>query len=255
MVPAPEPPAADTAAPTTPPTLDPPPYPPLEAASTTPASTWPPDTRLRYNLKGYYRGDVYGSAEVLWQHRDGRYQARVDLRMALVLSVTLLSQGTLSDEGLLPAQYEEQFLASVRRASFDGIALKFNDGTAVRQPPQVQDTASQFVELTRRFASGRQALAVGATVPVWLARPQQLDLWTYDVVALETLDLPELGAVPAYHLQPRPLVRARGPITAEMWFAPTLQYLPVRIRIQLGEGNFIDLLAQRIEQGQADPPP
>jgi hypothetical protein len=76
-------------------------------------------------------------------------------------------------------------------------------------------------------------------------------LWIYDVIEEDTLQMPELGPVPAFHLQPRPIADPRGAITAEIWFAPSLQYLPVRVRISLGAGNFVDLMVERIEQGAA----
>jgi hypothetical protein len=118
----------------------------------------------------------------------------------------------------------------------------------------VQDTASQFVELTRRFSTGREVLAVGSQVQVWLARPAGMALWTYDVVAEDTLQTPELGPVQAFHLRPRPISNPRGVITAELWFAPALQYLPVRVRISLGNENFVDLMVERIEQADAPAP-
>ncbi len=210
---------------------------------------WPANTRLSYRLKGNYRGDLHGSAKVEWQRRSENYEVLVELRMAIFLTVTMTSQGSLSDAGLLPRVYEEKYPGSVRRIVFDGVAVKFNDGSAARQPEALQDTASQFVELSRRFSSGRQALEVGATLTLWLARPSGMDLWTYDVVAREALELPEYGSVEAFHLRPRPLANPRGPITAELWFAPSLQYLPVRIKISLGSGNFVDLMVERIEQG------
>jgi hypothetical protein len=33
-----------------------------------------------------------------------------------------------------------------------------------------------------------------------------------------------------------------------MWFAPRLQYLPVRVKITLGDGNFVNLMVEKIEQ-------
>ena len=57
-----------------------------------------------------------------------------------------------------------------------------------------------------------------------------------------------VGAVQALHLKPRPLARPRGPITAEIWYAPALQHLPVRIRITQGADTFMDLLVETIEQ-------
>jgi hypothetical protein len=115
----------------------------------------------------------------------------------------------------------------------------------------VQDTASQFVELSHRFATGRQTLAVGNVVQVWLARPGGVDFWTYDVTEVVDLPTPLLGPVQAFHLKPRPLANPRGDIIAELWLAPSLQYLPVRVRIALGGDNFVDLLVETIEQGSA----
>ena len=34
----------------------------------------------------------------------------------------------------------------------------------------------------------------------------------------------------------------------EMWFAPSLQYLPVRVRLNLDEQNYVDLIVDKIEQ-------
>jgi hypothetical protein len=82
---------------------------------------------------------------------------------------------------------------------------------------------------------------------VWLARPGGVDLWTYDIVGVDRLDTPRFGALDAYHLKPRPVHDARGDIYAEIWIAPTLQYLPVRIRITQGN-RFVDILVDHIEQ-------
>jgi hypothetical protein len=62
------------------------------------------------------------------------------------------------------------------------------------------------------------------------------------------LDTTRLGAVEAFHLKPRPIANPRGNITAEMWFAPSLQYLPVRIRVNMGETAYVDLMVDQIEQ-------
>ena len=226
---------------------------PAPSEPSAPSADWPPDTRVSYQLKGYYRGDIYGSARVQWQREQERYQARLDVSLALVLRVSMISQGVTTPAGLVPQAYEERFLWDVRRMTFaDGFA-RLPDGTrlAQAQPQALQDTVSQFIELSHRFSSGREALSVGSPVRIWLARPQGIALWTYDVVAEETLQLPELGPVQALHLRPRPIENPAGVITAELWFAPGLQYLPVQVRIALGEGNHVELLAERIEQGAA----
>lgn len=216
-----------------------------------PKSSWPADTRLSYTLKGYYRGDFSGNGQVQWQRLDGRYQVQVDLHIASLFTGTMISQGELTEGGLQPQVYEERFMGRVRRLTFDGLGVTFSDGRVFPQPQGVQDTSSQFVELSHRFSTGQQPLVVGSQVALWLARPREMRLWTYDVVALDTLQIPEFGAVEAYHLKPRQIANPTGVITAELWFAPSLQFLPVRIRINLGNDNYMDWLVNRIEQGEA----
>ena len=231
----------------------------LESAGAPPVESgvapdsWPVDTRVSYQLRGFYQGNLYGDARVQWQRQHSRYQVRIDLSMALVLRVSMISQGEMTDEGLVPSAYEEQFPWGVRHLAFESGYVKIDNGTPLPHPKALQDTASQFVELSRRFSSGRDELKVGTEVRLWLARPQGMALWTYDVIEEETLQTPGLGSVPAFHLRPRPIDRPSGAITAEIWFAPSLQYLPVRVRISLGAGNFVDLMAERIEQGEPAP--
>lgn len=222
----------------------------LAALDEAPKSSWPADTRLSYTLKGFYRGDFAGDGQVQWQRMDERYQVQVDLHIASLFTGTMISQGELTEAGLQPQVYEERFMNRVRRLGFDGIGVTFTDGRVFPQPQGVQDTSSQFVELSHRFSTGQQPLVVGAQVALWMARPREMRLWTYDVVALETLQIPEFGAVAAYHLKPRQISNPTGLITAELWFAPSLQFLPVRIRINLGNDNYMDWLVNRIEQGE-----
>ena len=218
----------------------------------TPPDTWPTDTRLTYRLTGNYRGDLTGSARVQWQRELGnepsRYQVRLDISLSGISVASMTSQGLAIESGLQPRSYEEQLPGTVRRLTFDGAQVHFQNGSVSGQPNAVQDTASQFVELTRRFATGRESLKPGSVVGLWLARPGGMDYWTYDVMEPETLQSAEMGAILAFRLKPRPLANPRGPIVADLWFAPSLQYLPIRVRITLGDNNFVDLMVDKIEQ-------
>ena len=42
--------------------------------------------------------------------------------------------------------------------------------------------------------------------------------------------------------------KAGGDLTAEVWFAPSLQYLPVRIKVSMGDETHVDLIVDQIEQ-------
>jgi hypothetical protein len=81
-----------------------------------------------------------------------------------------------------------------------------------------------------------------------MARPGGVDVWTYDIKEPEILDLGKLGKVQAFQLIPQPIMNARGSIVMEVWYAPNLQYLPVRIRINVNPTTFLDLVVETIEQ-------
>lgn len=248
-LPEPEPsaPSTDvTAAPAEPAASSPP---GTETASTEPAAdSWPVDTRLRYRLGGRFRsGDLYGNARVLWQREAQRYQVRVEVEVTFWAKLVMTSQGEVTGSTLAPQVYQEVRNGKPRGLRIGEREVLLANGQSVPRPPHVQDTASQFVELSHRFASGQEPLDVGRAVSVWMARPGAVDLWIYDIVGSEVLRTP-LGDIEAFHLKPRPIANPRGNITAEMWFAPSLQYLPVRIRVRMGEEAEIDLLVDAIDQ-------
>lgn len=243
--PAPEPEPAQAAAPPEP-LVEPAPA----ATDAVPAflASWPSDTRLNYQLGGYYRGELHGDARVLWQREGTRYHTAVEMSAGLLASLSFSSQGEITATGLRPEVYEENVRGRRRGVRIGDVEVRLNNGTRVPRPASVQDTASQFVELGHRFSSGQVKLEPGVQVHFSMARPGGIDDWVYDVISEETLHLPRLGPVQALHLKPRPLARPRGPITAEIWYAPSLQYLPVRIRINQGPDTYIDLIVETVEQ-------
>jgi hypothetical protein len=230
-----EPPATTATTPTT-----------AAAPSQAVLDSWPADTRLNYRLGGYFRGELHGSAHVQWQREAERYQTRIDIDLGIV-SMVMTSQGVVTEQGLAPSAYEEARAGKRRTTLLQDDKVILSDGSQVPRPDGVQDTASQFVELSHRFASGQLPLEVGRSVGFWMARPGGVDFWVYDVVDKEVLQTPQFGPVEAFHLKPRPVAAARGSVTAEMWFAPSLQYLPVRIRVTTGDA-WLDLLVEKIEQ-------
>jgi hypothetical protein len=220
---------------------------PASAAIVIAADTWPADTRLSYRLTGWYDGELTGTARVQWLRQGDRYETRVDLDLG-IFGMQFLSQGDVAADALAPRAYEESRPGRTRTVQFGPENITLNDGRKVLKPPGVQDTASHFVELSHRFSTGREKLVVGGHTSVWLARPGGVDLWNYDIVSIDRLTTPKFGTVDAYHLKPRPIQDARGDIYSEIWIAPTLQYLPVRIRITQGAQRFVDIMVDRIEQ-------
>ena len=216
---------------------------PASAASAV-AFEWPPSTRLSYRLSGDYRGSVEGSASVEWLRQGSRYQVHLETSIGPVLSRHITSEGELTANGLAPRRFtgeQKVIFRSPRRwqLRFGADKLVLADGKEVPMIAGAQDEASQFVQLTWLFTTQPERLAVGRSVEMPLAIGRKLEGWTYDVVAEETLRF-GFGAVATFHLKPRSAASG-GDLTPEIWIAPSLQYLPVRILIRDDKGNWIDL--------------
>jgi hypothetical protein len=226
---------------------------PASAPASAPAAggfQWPTATRVSYHLNGYWRGDLNGSAEVEWIRIDERYQVNVDLRagpeFAPIFSRKMTSEGRIAASGLVPERYDEDtkvMFRERRRISvlFAPESVTLGNGQQRERLAGVQDTASQFIQFTWMFGSDPERLRVGNSFEFPLALPRSMNRWTYDVAEEETL-YTSFGNLATFHLKPRRAVRRPGEWLVEMWFAPELRFLPVRIHIEQDAGAFVDLM-------------
>lgn len=234
----------------------------VEPAASAPAFEWPPSTRLSYVLGGNYRGPVEGQARVEWAKRGTRYQvvmeASVGPPFAPLMTRRASSEGEVTPEGLAPRRYDEETRVVLReprrvRVELEPERIRLHGGRDVPRAPGVQDSASQFVQLTWLFTMHPELLARGSRIELPLALPRSVQPWIYDVQGSETLATPA-GPIEAVHVKPRrEATRAGGDLVAEMWIAPALQYLPVRIVVRQDADTWIDLLLERLPQ-QENPP-
>jgi len=214
---------------------------------------WPTSTRVSYVLTGYYRGDVTGSAQVEWIRVGLRYQVNLDFIVgpdfAPIIHRRMTSSGDLTADGLTPARYDEETQVAFRdprrvTLRFEGDDIVLANGERRERWRGVQDTASQFVQLTYLFTLHPEMLQVGRSVQIPLALARSVSRWTYDVLDETELQTP-FGPLPAVHLRPRRDVVKPGDLTAEIWFSPQLRYLPVRIRVEQDPQTYVDLVIAR----------
>jgi hypothetical protein len=214
---------------------------------------WPGATRVSYVLTGNYRGEVSGHAQVEWIRVDDRYQVNLDLvvgpEFAPIITRRMTSEGTIAPSGLVPERYDEdtQMVMRERRRMtvvFESDAVVLANGQRRERLPGVQDTASQFVQLTYLFSTQPDLLRVGNVIGFPLALPRTMDNWAYKVVDDERLVTP-FGTVAAFHLKPLPRPLRRNDLTAELWISPDLRFLPVRIRIEQDPATYVDLMIAR----------
>lgn len=220
-----------------------------EAQSDEVAPEWPPSTRLSYDLTGNYRGAVYGEAQVEWLRQGSHYQMHLDVSVGPSIAPLMVrrmsSDGFLDGAGIAPKRYDEDtrvVLSQRRRATvqFDLGQVILADGRSEVAPAGVQDAASQFVQLTWLFLTGRETLRPGLVVEIPLALPRRQYRWRYEVIGQVELQTP-MGPLNTWHLRPSVLATG-GDMTAEVWLAPSLQYLPVRLRIRQDAQTFVDLM-------------
>ena len=212
------------------------------------ASTPPPPvripapTRLAFDVNGQAKKFAYSArAELLWQHDGNRYEARQEISAFLVGARTQRSVGTITEQGLLPEKFSDKS-RSEQAAHFDyakgRVTFSANTPDAVAGPG-VQDRLSLFIQLGAMLAADPGRFVPGTQITLTTVSARSADRWTFTVEGPETLDLPA-GPTPALKLLRLP--RKDYDQKAELWVAPGLGYLPVRIKLTQANGDFADLL-------------
>jgi hypothetical protein len=247
----PPPTTAPTAAPTTAPSLasdptSPPVTPP--AAERQLALAVPGSARLNYQLTGRARGFEYSaSGQLDWQHDGQRYQARLSISGFLLPSRSQSSVGEIGPEGLSPRRYSDRargeqavhFQPELGRISFSA------NSPPVAWQAGAQDRLSVTLQLAALLAGDPGHFKPGVTVSMLTASSRNVEPWDFSVIGSESLSLP-MGTQPALHLRRA----ARHPYdqTIDLWFAPALGYLPVRILLSQGNGDLVDQRLASIER-------
>jgi hypothetical protein len=225
--------------------------PPMPAASAASAAggalafDWPPSTQLNYNLVGNYRGPLYGSARVEWLRKGDHYQVRVSSNLGPMVARRLISDGRIGPNGLEPQRFDQETdlpMHDTRRETvkFEGDHVTLVNGKTAPTQPGMQDSASQFVQLTWLFLTHPDRLKAGEVVEFPLALPRRAGRWRYQVAAPEMLNLP-FGKVQAYHLVPQVPNPKPNEAIIDIWVAPSLQYLPVKVAMRLGTETTLDM--------------
>lgn len=212
-----------------------------------PSSTTPPPVRipspmrLAFDVSGQVKRFNYSArAELLWKHDGSRYEARQEISAFLMGTRAQTSVGQVTERGLLPTRFGDK-VRSEQAAHFDFAQgrVTFSANTpAAAIAPGAQDRLSVFIQLAAMFAADPGRYPPGTEITLTTVGPRAADRWTFRVEGPETLELPA-GATPALKLQRLP--RRDSDQQAELWLAPSLQYLPVRIRLSQPNGDFADL--------------
>lgn len=223
---------------------------------------WPLATKVSYVMEGNYRGPVYGQSSVEWVRQDQRYQVHIDASVgpsfAPLGSWRLSSEGEIRPEGLHPRRYENVNRLLIRSARSKVAELgddevTMPDGKVKPRTAGLQDPASFMIQVAYQFILDAAKAQPGSSFEMTVLTLRKPEVLVFDVVEETTLDTP-MGRIPTLHVRPRKAVVEDGALPADVWFAPGLQYLPVRIEMRMKDDIWLVLKLARAPQqtpGQA----
>lgn len=207
---------------------------------TTGPYNYPKSTRLQYDIRGESKGFPYNAnAELLWIHDGKTYEARMEISHFLLGSKVQTSSGQLTPRGLEPARYSSKFRGE-EAANFERNKNLITFSAKTPEAPLLsgaQDRVSIYLQMAALMAGAPGSFPAGAKLPFQTVGDRSAESWVFTVGALEKLNLPG-GEVTAIRLWQDQV--SNNDAKAEIWLAPAMDYLPVRIRVSQSSGELVD---------------
>jgi Protein of unknown function (DUF3108) len=227
----------------------PPPAPPTEPPRQAPQAATPHaaasfsipgSVRLHYKVSAQSRGLlVHGVGELLWRHDGERYDAKLEVSAPLLPPRTQRSTGSITADGLAPLRFSEQsrseqaahFLRDQGKVSFS------SNRPDAPLSPGAQDRLSVMLQLGALIAGNPGKFGPDASIAIQTVSTREAEQWVFTVEGEEQLQLPG-GSVATRKLIRNP--RKEFDIKVELWLAPGMDYVPVRLRLTQPNGDWLD---------------
>lgn len=183
-------------------------------------------------------------AELRWRHDGAQYEA--SLSLSSLLSIVRTSKGAITPQGLEPLRYGEKITArgetAVHFQRDKGIVSFSNNKPSAALVAGMQDEVSAFFMLAAQLGGDPRRYTTGTEIPLQTVDSRALRSIVFVVGPPQTLELPggRMQTVYLSHSEPPAFEGSRGS-RGEVWAAPALDYLPVRIRITEPSGTTYDL--------------
>lgn len=190
-----------------------------------------------------------GQAELTWQQDGMNYVLDLSTHVVvLFVAVTPFqwhSTGHLVPQGLLPTRFsDKRFRKSELAAHFDHeqgkISFSANTPDAALQTG-AQDRVSIILQLAGLLAADPAKYPPHTTLNLQTVSAREAEPWLFTVNEPEILNLPA-GPQLALRLTRNP--RREFDQKVEIWFAPALNYWPVRFRFTESNGEYVDAQLQ-----------
>jgi hypothetical protein len=149
------------------------------------------------------------------------------------------SSGRITPEGLAPTRFADKVRSEVA-AHFErdkGKVIFSANTPDVELQPGAQDQLSIFVQVASQIAGDPTRYVKGSAFEIQAVGARDAETWRFVVDGEELLNLPG-GEQAALKLTRDS--QKKYDISVEVWLAPALGYLPLRIRLTQNNGDFID---------------
>jgi Protein of unknown function (DUF3108) len=158
------------------------------------------------------------------------------------------STGLLSATGLLPERFsDKRYRKSEVAAHFDRaqgkITFSANTPEAALQAG-AQDRISVIWQIAGMLSADPKKYLPGTTFSLQTVSATDAEPWLFTVNEPETLNL-ETGSQIAWRLTRNP--RREFDQKIELWFVPTMNYLPARFRFTETNGDYVDVVWQSVD--------
>ena len=232
--------------------VDLPPYPRFagEGVPANEASAFkiPAPVFLKYQVLGMSKQMNYSAwAEFSWQHDGQRYDSKLEVGAFLLGSRSQTSQGTLGVEGLMPQRFGDKYRSEVA-SHFQRDKGVISFSTNAPEAPLLkgaQDRLSVVMQIAALLSAEPERYPVGTMLSFQTVATRDAEVWLFLVEKSETLQLP-YGEVPTIKINRKP--RKEFDQAIELWFAPSIDYLPVRLRVTNSNGDFVDQQLRKVEK-------
>lgn len=169
---------------------------------------------------------IAGDAVVVYQRQGDGYTLRSTQKALGLIEARQSSSGTVGRQGLIPREFTQQSgRRPPLRVEFDWPARRVTfspSGEPASTQPQMQDRLSVLFQLGWRS----RAAADAATIELPVAVQRRVSSYLFTAVGTETVEVPAGRFETVKYERHRP----DGEDTLEVWLAPALCHLPVRLR-------------------------
>lgn len=213
----------------------------------------PQSARLFYDIKGETkRIPISAKGELHWRQDGKTYDAKLEISIFLLGSRIQTSKGLVTAQGLEPVRFGDKVRSEVAAHFERGkgkVTYSANTPDEALQPG-AQDQLSIFFQLAGLLAANAEQYPAGSNLRFQAVGPRSSETWVFKVDAPDFVTLPG-GKVRAIRLSKDPVSEYDS--RAELWLAPDMEYLPVRIRLTQANGDMVDQLWRATERPVAAP--